>query len=184
MMNASRFAGQLRFDLTVELLAAPVLPIFLVWIFPPGFLLLNAARDRAGFLCGGFFLTLGFGDRQVMAFFLCWHERSFVDPWLLQRLSLGRVRVNWCEDFGSSVGQIYPDTLGATVVRNVLARMSHQRCDSAKAFEPRLVGINNHVVVHGVGHRNSQVGIRGGRMKVEGKHQRPPAINEKLIVFV
>jgi len=69
MMNASRFAGQLRFDLTVELLAAPVLPIFLVWIFPPGFLLLNAARDRAGFLCGGFFLRLGLATDRLWRFF-------------------------------------------------------------------------------------------------------------------
>jgi hypothetical protein len=51
-MNASRFTRQLRFVAAVGLSAAPALLIFPAWIFPPGFLLLNAARDRAGLPMG------------------------------------------------------------------------------------------------------------------------------------
>jgi hypothetical protein len=47
-MNGSRFTGRLSFDVAVELLAPPALPIFPAWIFPPGLLLLNAAGGRAG----------------------------------------------------------------------------------------------------------------------------------------
>lgn len=47
-MNASCFTGPMRFDVAVELPAAPAPLIFPARMFPPGPLLLNAARGRAG----------------------------------------------------------------------------------------------------------------------------------------
>lgn len=49
-MNASRSIGRLRFDVAVELPAVPASSIFPAWIFPPGFLLLIAARAGRDFL--------------------------------------------------------------------------------------------------------------------------------------
>jgi len=63
-MNASRSTERWKFNAAVEPLAAPALPMFPAWIFPPGPRLLNAAGGWAGWVVvtgafnGTFFFSL------------------------------------------------------------------------------------------------------------------------------